>query len=532
MKYYLSKLKTLIFIQLIFTTIYSITVALIPLLNQYLFDHVLEEGWPLVFNLLGLFLLLITVNSISQYISRIYEWKVSKKFFIEIKQDLFEHIVSIKNSEFQKQKPSEYLSVFNNNVEAIDEDYISPIIDTIKSIINILIFSSAMVFFLDWRIALTLFITSVLTAMIPRLFKKQLSVKRKKQLLALQTYFGKVVDLLSGKNRINSITFSAFIKVHRDTLMDSENKRYTFGQYNTFANMLNALGMFFIQIVTFGLVGYLLVKQEITIGTGIATFGYVSSFLTPIQNILDCTNLIHSTRDTIKQTNSYLVNELIDKNKTYVSPIKIDSLTVQSISFKCDQFKLLPVNYTFVKGKKYAIIGHSGSGKSTFLRIIDGTLDSGNGKVLVNGQVADKGLLNHIIFSISQYEHLFQADFINNITVFKSHQDGEPLIEELLEKLNTETRTKIMSYVNVDQLSGGEKQILGLLRMLAANSQVIMMDESFSNIDRKNSLLIHDYLVSLKDRIIIEVTHNISEDNLKNYDHILSFNEGKLEIIK
>ena len=531
MGYYLSRLKLLIFIQLVFTTIYSITVALFPLLNQYLFDYVLEKGWLLVIKLLGIFLLLILINSISQYISRIYEWKVSRKFFIDIKQDLFEHIVSTNNHEFYKQKPSEYLSIFNNNVEAIDEGYISPLVDIAKSVINILIFSSAMVFFLDWRIALTLFITSVFTALIPRLFRKHLSLRRKEQLNALQHYFGKVVDLLSGKNRIDSNTFAALKKVHKESLLNSEKKRFRFGLYNTFANMLNAIGMFFIQIVTFGLVGYLLVNQEITIGTGIATFGYVSSFLTPIQNILDCTNLIHSTNDTIRQTQSYLSNDLIKKEKNHIHE-NINTFSVHGISFGNGPFKLFPVNYTFVKGKRYAIIGHSGSGKSTFLKCIDGTISTENGVIIINGEATDNESLHNIIFSISQHEHLFQTDFFNNVTIFGGLKSRWDLVEELLKNLSSETRIKITNYEKIEQLSGGEKQIVGLLRMLVSNRPVIFMDESFSNIDQKNSLLIHDYLFSLENRIFIEVTHDISEENLKKYDHILSFNEGEMEIIK
>lgn len=532
MRRYLNNLKTLIVIQLIFTTIYSITVAIFPLLNQYLFDYVLQDGISLVIKLLLLFLLLIAINACSQYISRIYEWKVAKKFFEDIKHDLFKHIISLKSNEFAKKKPSEYLSVFNNDVETIEEGYISPIIDIIKSVINLLIFSSAMIFFLDWRIALVLFTASLLTALIPKLFKEKLSVKRREHLLALQFYFGKVVDLLSGKNRIDSVTFAAFKEEHELSLRNSEEKRLQFGKYNTISNMLNAIGIYFIQIVIFALVGYLLVSQEITIGTGIATFGYLSSFLTPIQNILDCTNLIHSTKDTIKKTESYLNNDLLNEFEVGKYPVPVEKLTLNNISYDNGQFALAPINYCFNKGKKYAIIGHSGSGKSTLLKIIDGTIDDSNGHALINNQEISKEQLHQVIFSINQQEHLFQTNFLNNVTLFNSLKDDKRLTNELLEKLSNVTKKKITSYEKVDQLSGGEKQIIGLLRMLAANRDIILMDESFSNIDKENSNLIHDFLFSLKDKMIIEVTHDISEENLSKYDHILAFNNGSFNVVK
>jgi len=278
MNRYFSKLKLPISIQLIFTALYSITVALFPVINKYLFDNILENGMSLVPYLVLAYLVLIVLNSMFQYVSRLFEWKVTNDFNISIKSDLFLHIISLEQMKFGNKKPSEYLSVFNNDIEAIAEDYISGYIDLIKSILNILVFASALFIFVDFRITIVVIITTILAAFIPKIMQKKLSQSRKDQLSALSTYFNKVIDLFCGKKRVSSQTINSFVKEHSCELSNSEKKRFLFGKIKTQSDMLNAIGVFVIELCTFSIVAYLLAQGEITVGTGIAAFGYVTSF--------------------------------------------------------------------------------------------------------------------------------------------------------------------------------------------------------------------------------------------------------------
>jgi len=487
----------------------------------------MEEGWGLVVKLVGLYLVLIILNSFFQYRSRIYEWIVSKKFFIAIKGDLFIRIASLNNSKFKEKKPSDYLSIFNNNVEVIYEDYISASIDIFKSFINIIVFASALLLFVDWRITIVVLGTSIIAAFIPKIMQRELSKRRKTQLFKLRAYFGKVLDLLSGKKRINRYTVNAFVNEHLSSLIDSEENRLYFGKYKTISDMLNAMGVFLIQITTFAVVAGLLVEGEISVGTGIAAFGYVTSFLTPIKNILDCINCINSAKETVKETLEYLDHEILEETNITNTDSGVNCLTLQDVSYKVENFQLAPFTYEFEKGKRYAIIGHSGSGKSTIMHLIDGSIEPSTGKILIDGRDVKHLNREEFIFSIDQFEHLFQTDFLNNITVYNSMKDHNQLASQLLDKLSITTKEKITSYEQVEQLSGGEKQILGLLRMLIANRPIILIDESFSSIDQKNMQIIKDYIMTLEDKIIIEVTHDVSHENLSAYDDIISFDEGK-----
>ena len=403
MKPYFYKLFKPISIQVIFTLLYSLTVALFPILNKYLFDNILDGGFLLLAKLCFLYIVLIIFNSFFQYISRLYEWVVSKDFNIKIKSDLFLHIVSLKNKEFEKKKASDYLSIFNNNIEVIYEDYISAYIDLLKSFINIIVFACAMFVFLDYKIALTVFVLSIFVALLPKIMQKKLSGLKENQLEALRKYFARVLDLLSGKKNVSKYSIRYFEKEHKQSLSSSESSRFIFGKVKTISDMLGALGVFIIQATTFALVGFLLVKGEITIGTGIAAFGYVRSFLEPIRNILECLNSINSSKGILKETLSYLSIEPLEGTDTYYKSSSIEKLEVDSISYKANGFVFKAFSYTFERGKRYAITGHSGSGKSTLMGLIDGRLRPTGGQVRADNVILTEDNISFPLINLSIY---------------------------------------------------------------------------------------------------------------------------------
>lgn len=526
MKKYFLRMKLPIVVQVLCTILYSITVSLLPVLNKILFDRVDNLQISFILGLASLYIALIIMNILFQYFARLYEWNIARKFNMLIKNDLFAHIASMDHVKFKNRTASDYLAVFNNNVEVIEEDYISAYIDLVKSVLNIIVFASALLLFVDWRITLVVFSLSFITAFLPKITCAKLSEKRMNQLNALKSYFSTVLDLLNGKKRINIFTINAFTNEHKIKLNRSEELRYDFGKVKTISDLINALGVFFIMLSTFILVAILLHKNEISIGVGIAAFGYVTSFLNPITNILNCVTCINGAKETVKETLSFMENELLVPEEFTLTRKKIEKVRLENISYEVDRFKLYPMNYSFEIGKKYAIIGPSGSGKSTVMKLIDGSLSPKEGEIYVDDKEIDSLKLDELVFSIDQFEHLFNTDFVKNITIFNSMENDNGKISDLLNNIPKETRDKIVNYSSVNNLSGGEKQIVSILRMLVANRKIILMDEAYSSIDWKMSNIIKDYLLTLQDKIIIEVTHNQSEDNLNRYDHVITMSEG------
>jgi len=228
----------------------------------------------------------------------------------------------------------------------------------------------------------------------------------------------------------------------------------------------------------------------------------------------------------VKDTLAYLESTPLVLNRNPVS-VSINSLKVSNLKFQSDKFSMKPITLSFERGKKYAITGHSGSGKSTFFRMIDGSLPYESGTIKIDGIDILSLDISEYIFSVDQFEHLFQMDFINNITIFNSVKAEKNTINELLNKLNTATRESILTYKGRDELSGGEKQIIFLLRMLVANKPIILLDETYSSIDKKNIKLIKEFIMNMNDKIILEITHDTSKENLIQYDEIILMEDGE-----
>lgn len=186
------------------------------------------------------------------------------------------------------------------------------------------------------------------------------------------------------------------------------------------------------------------------------------------------------------------------------------------------------ISYVFEKNKKYGIIGHSGSGKSSLLSLMDGSLKASGGIIKIDDIAIDKLSREDYIFSLKQFEYLFKTDFANNISIFGSMNTGISQVNNLLLKLNDKMKERITSYDNINDLSGGEKQIIAILRMLSFNSPIILLDEAFSSIDYSTVKIIKEYLWTLKDKIIIKVTHDNNLENLKRYDYLIKLEDGKI----
>ena len=141
-----------------------------------------------------------------------------------------------------------------------------------------------------------------------------------------------------------------------------------------------------VSLTAFIMVGYLLIRGEITIGAGVATFAYIESFIYPIKYILNDINAINSCKEIVREAkdigNEYLENE---KEDSCILPEynEISSLKLENLEYAINDFHLGPVNIEFKSGNKYLIIGESGSGKSTLLKTIVGQIERDRGDIYI-----------------------------------------------------------------------------------------------------------------------------------------------------
>lgn len=520
MSYYILKLWKTITIKIGSAFISIIGIAAMPYITKMLFDYDFSKGWTGVLLIVVLYFAAIAVGMIFEYISQRHAWKLQKEFDILMKQDVFDSTLSKSYKEFQTYDISEYISIFNNDVASC-EQYVESWVGIIQTVLQLFVYGFFL-FKLDYRLAIIIIISSFLSLIVPKLTGKQLSIRKADQLSGMASYVDAIRDLLSGFRFVNNETRKNISRRHKSILEDTEEKQYYFGKYNTLTNVLTGSSMYFLQWIVFAVIGILLLRREITVGIASAALGYIKSFCFPVSYILKEINNVNASK---AATTKML--RIIDRQ---VLPIPfIDNfqhkIEFQNVSVTLHDFHFSNFSYTFEKGKKYAIIGPSGVGKTTLFNLLMQYVIPDEGNILIDGKSIRGKDTSPVMICINQFEHIFNASFTENVTLFGTYSQNQ--MQHALDYFDNEKTNSLLYKSNAQELSGGENQMMQLIRVVTANKQIILMDEPFSAVDVANARQLQQKLLSL-DKTILYITHDVSEENLKYFDEVIKLQRQAL----
>ena len=378
----------------------------------------------------------------------------------------------------------------------LSEEYLDPLLDIIKSCISLAIYAVSLIVFVDWRVAIVIIALSLCSPFVSKYLAPYITIKQRRFLEGLEVYSQRLADIFSMKSRINSETIKNFRKLHQQQLDETEKNRLHYGKIKTLSNIANGLVMFIIQLASFIVVGYLLIKNELSIGAAVATFSYVENFIYPIKNILIDLNLINASKETL----SIIVN-LGEKGQELSVPKDINrsQIIITNVSYHQENVNLEHLNLEFTAPHKYAIVGKSGVGKSTLLKLIMHQVPLQFGEIRA---AVDQ------IFYLTQHEHFMKAKLEDNITLFGLYQDKNHHSQELWSRLSPSTQQALKSMNPMSELSGGERNLLGLLRALASDKKILLLDEPTAHLDQATADMVMELLLSLDDYLIIMVLHH------------------------
>ncbi|GKX68017.1 ATP-binding cassette domain-containing protein [Inconstantimicrobium mannanitabidum] len=525
MKKYLYEVKHLILLNVICNLIATIALANIPYLTKRLFDSIESRNLEYLVNIILIYVGCNVLNLIITYIENVVNFKIGIAFEVSLKKDFFKVITNYDYMKFSSKDIGEYISIQANEITQLEMDYLTPAIDIIKSINTFAIYGIMFFAFIDWRIALVVLGASIFSTLIaPNLTAKELSKRRKVYLDKMGIYVSKIKDLLEGFKLIQSKTRKNMFVEQESFLKDAAKARFAYGKFKSLALTVNGGFIYSLHIISFSIVGYLLIKKEITVGTAVATLGYLECFISPMGSLIYDINTIKSTRGIKLKVLEFLKDNEGEKNlivkKDFNSSIEFKDATVDY-----DKFSLKDFSYRFEKNKKYAIIGHSGSGKSTIIGALMKYVNLSKGNIYIDGKSIEKLDISYIIHNISQHEHIFTGDYKNNVTVFGAFPFRKiGILEDSLSEVMLDS---IVQKSDCQLLSGGEKQVLSIFRMCLADTPICIMDEVFSATDMNITEKLEKVLLSMKDKTMIIITHKLSE-HLEEFDEILLIENGKL----
>lgn len=362
--------------------------------------------------------------------------------------------------------------------------------------------------------------------------RRYLSLKKSMDSLhesALETYNGiKVIKTFN----LSSIMGKIFMK-KVDKNLDEELRLQRINTlYMPIVEIISGIAA----VISFVLGARLIREGAISYGDLVTFSMYLMYLMWPAFAISDCIVIFKSGKNSLKRVENLIDYEENDKKGIVLS--EISSMEFRNVSFNYpgnDSFMLSGINLSLERGKRYGVVGKTGSGKSSILRMVIREYPDFKGEISVNGESVkdvDFDVLRRRIGYVPQEHFLFSKSIGDNIRFFR-HVDSEAVMDAIkvsdfekdLENLPDGVET-LSGELGVS-LSGGQKQRVSLSRAVLTNVDLLVLDDVLSAVDNNTEInILNNLSKSFRDKIVIMASHKISA--IKDFDEILVVDDGKI----
>lgn len=478
--------------------------------------------------------LYIIFASISDLLYRKSTVELTNNCIYNVRNDLFNSITDESLIKISKQNSGYYISMFLNDLEDLKMDYFKNMVSSYHEILNFVI-SIVLLVKIDIIMAITIIIFSVVQLAVPFIFEKLIE-KRQEELMNIRNEY--TSSLQEFVNNFNLIKFFKreiiFQKINQDKSIEyrnASNTKETLSKTIYVLSFASSLAMY-LGCMLVGI--WLVFKDRITIGQVIESSQLMAYVTGPLLNFTDIMTSFKSAKPVQNKIMNFISEEIPVEVE---DEFEFNNLKLNNISFKyptSDKYVLKNLDFTFEKGKKYIIIGESGTGKSTIFKILQKQEIATEGEVQLNNKnildITDSTYYSKIGFA-TQDTGIFTASIKDNISLFDNRPVDKTIIEQL--GLNTLINSKPKGIDTVissedKSISGGEKQRIAIARLLNENFDCILLDESTSSLDKHSVDIVEECILSKKDLTVIAITHHLTSKAIEMSDFILKLEDGKL----
>ena len=457
-----------------------------------------------------------------------------------LRNAIYSKIVTLPVSYYSEKKKGDILSRISDDVNQVQNSLLAILELIIKEPLQIL-FAIITMFLISVKLTVFVFlfipIAGAIISRIGKSLKKNSDRVQREQGVFLST----LEETLGGLKIIKSFNAE---KRFNSKFNDSTERFYQFA--NTLHNRQNLAGPTseFLGIATIaGLLWYggsmVLIEQTLTGGAFITFMALSYQILTPAKAISKATYRVRTGNASAQRILEIIDEEspLEDHKKSINKNDFNSSIELKNIDFKYeDDYVLSDFNLTIPKGANVALVGQSGSGKSTIANLISRFYDVNNGSILIDGvdiRNIKKQSLRKLIGLVTQDSILFNDSIRNNVAISDNAISDEEIIEalkvanawEFVSKLPDGIHTNVGDSGN--KLSGGQKQRISIARAVLKNPPIMVLDEATSALDTESEHLVQKALENMmKNRTSIVIAHRLS--TIQNADTIIVMQQGQI----
>jgi len=537
MKIYMKQNKVLLLFTILTSIIASLGYVFMAVLLQKLLDIAvgknMQQFIPMVFFSIFYFVML----GIFLYLQSLLSKRITCKIIKQIRTDVFKGTVSQSMGDFGKRNTADYLSIITNDVKMIEDNFLLPLFEVVQYTV-IFISSFVLMIYFDVIVTIVVFVAITLMFLVPSLLGKELEKRQNTFSSQLADFTAKLKDILSGFEIIKSYSMKQYViqkfdKENSDTI----HTKYSVDKLFALNEGLSSFLALMVQIVVLFLSAYFIITERITVGTLLGMVQVSSNLANPLIMIFTNIPKIKSIQPIIEKLtvlSKYELNEVPKKQSaTFNSVVSISNL---SFAYEKQNRVLDKINLHIEKGKKYVIVGKSGCGKTTLVKLLAGYYTEYSGKIHYDN--TDLNMMNEndivqLSSIIHQNIYMFNESVYDNICLHEDYSKESidkavkasglnDVIEKLPEGLLYEAGE------DGSNLSGGQKQRIAVARALIRNKPILILDEGTSAIDMQTAYDIENHLLKIEGLTIITITHNLKKELLELYDNIIYMENGEI----
>ncbi len=486
---------------------------------------------------LSIGVILVTIIGITR---RYLTQAVIAKVIRDIRMYLFDHLQRLSMSFFSKRQTGDLLSRFSGDLVSVEETLINTDAWVLLPGINVLI-GTAVLFYLDWRLALLSLLVWPICLLLPNLFADAATKAsyRKKQDEALT--LSVLQENLDARDVVRAFGLQAWSRrvfSGRNMRLCASTSRYGF--LSALIEHISLVGIVIMQVIVLGVGAFMAWQGQITIGSLTAFQAIFMSMSTNLSYVTQfMPNLIQASSSITRLDE--IVGEVPDVDDVpdalplsgFKNEIRFTNL---SFGYTASAYNLEDISFVVRRGQRVAFVGGSGSGKSTILKLIMRFYDPQKGSVTVDGldiRSVTQSSLRRLMGVVFQDNFLFNLSIRENLRLSRSSvtdaeieaaaKDAE--IHESILEMPCGYDTPVGERGGM--LSGGQRQRMAIARALLNNPEILILDEATSALDPMTEEAINETLERVgRTRTVIMVSHRL--DAVKGMDRIIVLDHGRI----
>ena len=526
------------------TAIFAIVLAFLsparPMLIQYAFDnYILTPDMEMLFQITLLLVALLVLESLMQFFYIYWANWLGQSVIRDLRMQVYNHILNFKQKYFDNTPIGTLVTRVVSDIETIADIFSQGLLVIIGDILKLLVILAVM-FATDWWLTLLSLASIPILIVATYWFKRSIKSafqEVRTQVSALNTFVqerivGMRIVQLFNREKIEFENFKGINELHKKAHIRS------IWYYSIFFPIVEILSAISVGLLIWWGGVEAATGTEVTLGELVAFILYIQMLFRPIRQLADRFNILQMGMVASERVFKILDTDevIVNKGSIQIDKIKGD-IEFKNVwfAYNNEDWVLKDISFSVKAGQTLALVGATGSGKSSIINLLSRNYNHNKGEVLIDGA----NYLDYELFSLRskmslvlQDVFLFSDTILNNITLHQSISLEQ--VRDSARKIGVDSFIENLpdSYqYNVKErgamLSVGQRQLISFLRAYVSNPNILILDEATSNIDSETEQMIQKAIVELtKGRTSIVIAHRLA--TIQNADQILLLQDGKI----